>query len=114
MTEQKEKKLREEDLRMLEENKKIREDAQRKQIQESLNNQTYTHFKAYAEQQHPNNTQAVILQSSQEFSMPIESVPKLFDLLEFGGQVLKMTLKKTLQKISSNRVECQHFSSLSL
>jgi hypothetical protein len=29
MTEQKEKKLREEDLRMLEENKKIREEAQR-------------------------------------------------------------------------------------
>jgi hypothetical protein len=30
-----------------------------KQIQEALNQQTYPHFKAYAEQQHPNNIQAV-------------------------------------------------------
>jgi hypothetical protein len=60
MSEQKEKKLKEEDLKMLEENKKKREEIQRKQIQEALNQQTYPHFKAYAEQQHPNNPQAVI------------------------------------------------------
>lgn len=58
MAEQKEKKLREEDLKMLEEGKKRREEIQRKQIQEALNQQTYPHFKAYAEQQHPNNNQA--------------------------------------------------------
>jgi len=58
MSEQKEKKLKEEDLRLLEENKKKREESQRKQIQEALNQQTYPHFKAYAEQQHPNNPQA--------------------------------------------------------
>lgn len=58
MTEQKEKKLKEEDLRLMEENKKKREEIQRKQIQEALNQQTYPHFKAYAEQQHPNNPQA--------------------------------------------------------
>lgn len=56
--EQKEKKLKEEDLKLLEENKKRREEMQRKQIQEALNQQTYPHFKAYAEQQHPNNVQA--------------------------------------------------------
>jgi predicted nucleotidyltransferase component of viral defense system len=59
MTEQKEKKLKEEDLRLLEESKKKREEVQRKQIQEALNQQTYPQFKAYAEQHHPNNTQAV-------------------------------------------------------
>lgn len=58
MTEQKEKKLREEDLKKLEENKKRREEIQRKQIQEALNQQTFPHFKAYAEQQHPNQIQA--------------------------------------------------------
>ncbi|CAF1001210.1 unnamed protein product [Brachionus calyciflorus] len=58
MTEQKEKKLREEDLKLMEENKKKREEIQRKQIQEALNQQTYPHFKAYAEQQNPNNPQA--------------------------------------------------------
>lgn len=58
MSEQKEKKLREEDVRLLEENKKKREEIQRKQIQEALNQQTYPHFKAYAEQQHPSNPQA--------------------------------------------------------
>lgn len=31
----------------------------RKQIQEALNQQTHPHFKAYAEQQHPNNISAV-------------------------------------------------------
>ena len=31
----------------------------RKQIQEALNQQTYPHFKAYSEQQHPNNLIAV-------------------------------------------------------
>lgn len=31
----------------------------RKQIQEALNQQTHPHFKAYAEQQHPNNQAAV-------------------------------------------------------
>ena len=64
MSEQKEKKLREEDLKQLEENKKRREEIQRKQIQEALNQQTLPHFKAYAEQQHPNNLQAV---SSNDF-----------------------------------------------
>jgi len=58
MAEQKEKRLREEDLKFMEENRKKREEIQRKQIQEALNQQTYPHFKAYAEQQHPNNTQA--------------------------------------------------------
>lgn len=58
MTEQKEKKLREEDIKLLEENKKRREEIQRKQIQEALNQQTFPHFKAYAEQQHPNKTEA--------------------------------------------------------
>lgn len=58
MTEQKEKKLREEDLKQLEESKKRREEIQRRQIQEALNQQTFPHFKAYAEQQHPNNSQA--------------------------------------------------------
>ncbi len=58
MTEQKEKKLREEDLKQLEDNKKRREEIQRKQIQEALNQQTFPHFKTYAEQQHPNNQQA--------------------------------------------------------
>ena len=61
MTEQKEKKLREEDLKKLEENKKRREEIQRKQIQEALNQQTFPHFKAYAEQQHPNQIQAVCI-----------------------------------------------------
>ena len=81
MAEQKEKKLKEEDLKLLEESKKKREETQRyrfflilfvkmfnfftllpisrKQIQEALNQQTYPHFKAYSEQQHPNNVQAV-------------------------------------------------------
>ncbi len=58
MTEQKEKKLREEDLKQLEDSKKRREDIQRKQIQEALNQQTFPHFKTYAEQQHPKNQQA--------------------------------------------------------
>lgn len=58
MTEQKEKKLKEEDLKQLEESKKRREEIQRKQIQEALNQQTFPHFKAYAEQQHPNHQQA--------------------------------------------------------
>lgn len=58
MTEQKEKKLREEDLKQNEENKRRREEIQRKQIQEALNQQTFPHFKTYAEQQHPNNSQA--------------------------------------------------------
>lgn len=58
MSELKEKKVKEEDIRMFEETKKKREEMQRKQIQEALNQQTYPHFKAYAEQQHPNNPQA--------------------------------------------------------
>lgn len=61
MTEQKERKLREEDLKQFEDNKKRREDIQRKQIQEALNQQTLPHFKAYAEQQHPQNIQAVCI-----------------------------------------------------
>lgn len=58
MAEQKEKKLKEDDMKLLEEGKKKREEYQRKQIQEALNQQTYPHFKAYAEQQHPQNNQA--------------------------------------------------------
>lgn len=58
MTEQKEKKLREEDMKSLDDGRKRREDSQRKQIQEALNQQTYPHFKAYSEQQHPNNIQS--------------------------------------------------------
>lgn len=61
MTEQKEKRLKEEDLKQLEESKKRREEIQRKQIQEALNQQTFPHFKAYAEQQHPNHQQAVCI-----------------------------------------------------
>ena len=61
MTEQKERKLREEDLKQFEDNKKRREDIQRKQIQEALNQQTLPHFKAYSEQQHPQNIQAVCI-----------------------------------------------------
>jgi acyl-CoA-binding protein len=58
MAEQKEKKLKEDDMKLLEEGKKKREEFQRKQIQEALNQQTFPHFKAYAEQQHPQNNQA--------------------------------------------------------
>jgi hypothetical protein len=67
MTEQKEKKLKEEDLKQLEEHKKRREEIQRKQIQEALNQQTFPHFKAYAEQQHPNHLQAVCIQKLMSF-----------------------------------------------
>jgi len=58
MAQQKERKYKEEEFKYQEDNKKKREEVQRKQIQEALNQQTFPHFKAYAEQQHPNNVSA--------------------------------------------------------
>ncbi|CAF1043953.1 unnamed protein product, partial [Didymodactylos carnosus] len=51
-------KKQEEEVIKLEEIKKKREEQQKKQIQDALNQQTYPQFKAYAEEQHRDNSQA--------------------------------------------------------
>lgn len=55
MINQRERVFSNEEFQIQEENKRRREEMHKKQIQEALNQQTYPHFKAYAEQQHPNN-----------------------------------------------------------
>ncbi|XP_071441051.1 Golgi resident protein GCP60 isoform X1 [Hetaerina americana] len=57
-----------EETKAKEEEEKMKQEQQRRQIQEALNQQTYHHFKAYAEQQFPGNPeqQAVLIRQLQE------------------------------------------------
>lgn len=118
MTEQKERKLREEDLKQFEDNKKRREDIQRKQIQEALNQQTLPHFKAYSEQQHPQNIQAqeeLIKQlQEQHFEQYMNQVyqQQLVHQQQQAEQLRAM--RRAQKKNDSNQLDENQFSQLSL
>lgn len=66
---QEERRLRElEEAKKKEEEARLKEEIQRRQIQDALNQQTYNHFKVYAEQQYPGNPeqQGVLIRQLQE------------------------------------------------